>query len=302
MKRIQVIGIALVGLLFAVTVWLLPLSRFIDGFVYDLSLRLGNVDQSGSRVVVVGIDDTSLDNNRLPLVMWHNQLADVIDGISAGGATRLGLDIIPAVSMERLAPELDRRLMRAIRAATKQGTEVILGFSAGRNGVMPEKKFAFAASGLGFLNLFPDPDGVIRRQLAGMRDERGKVAHSIAMLMAKPAAIAEKDVLEATFIDYRQPLPETVSFLEVLQLVEEQDTAALQALFSGKLVLIGGMGVQRMIPFGSPDEVEAETIRLMTELGQGGGYVLAPSKPLPAGTPIGNAVAFIETALQDNRA
>jgi len=68
---------------------------------------------------------------------------------------------------------------------------------------------------------------------------------------------------------------------------------------AGSLVLIGGMGVQRIIPFGTAEEVRAETERLIAELGRGGGYVLAPSKPLPPETPIANAVAFIETARQE---
>ena len=239
MKRIQAIGVTLLGLLVAVALWLLPLSRYIDGFIYDLSLRFGGVDARETRVVVVGIDDASLDDNRLPLVMWHDQLASVIGGISDGGATRLGLSLVPAVSMEGLAPELDRKLMRAIRGASQQGAEVILGFSVGKNGVMPERKFIFAASGLGFLNLFPDPDGVIRRQVLSVRDERGRLAHSIAMLLAKPDALDPEDDLAYTFINYRQPPPVTVSFLEVLQLAEKGDQAALRAIFKDKLVLIG---------------------------------------------------------------
>ena len=87
--------------------------------------------------------------------------------------------------------------------------------------------------------------------------------------------------------------------LESLQ-AEAMNVYKAKKKVAGKLVLIGGMGVQRIIPFGSPDEVRAETTRLIDELGQGGGFVLAPSKPLPAGTPVGNAVAFIETALQEN--
>ena len=239
MKRIQVIGVTLLGLLVAVALWLLPFSRYIDGFIYDLSLRFGGVDARETRVVVVGIDDASLDDNRLPLVMWHDQLASVIGGISDGGATRLGLSLVPAVSMEGLAPELDRKLMRAIRGASQRGAEVILGFSVGKNGVMPERKFIFAASGLGFLNLFPDPDGVIRRQVLSVRDERGRLAHSIAMLLAKPDALDPEDDLAYTFINYRQPPPVTVSFLEVLQLAEKGDRAALRAIFKDKLVLIG---------------------------------------------------------------
>ena len=89
--------------------------------------------------------------------------------------------------------------------------------------------------------------------------------------------------------------------LESLQ-AETMNVYKLKRKAAGKLVLIGGMGVQRLIPFGTPEEIRAETKRLINELGRGGGYVLGPSKPLPPETPIANAVAFIETALQTNNA
>ena len=88
--------------------------------------------------------------------------------------------------------------------------------------------------------------------------------------------------------------------LESLQ-SEAMNVYKLKRKAAGKLVLIGGMGVQRTIPFGTPEEVRAETQRLIAELGRGGGYVLAPSKPLPPETPIANAAAFIEAARQDGR-
>lgn len=79
---------------------------------------------------------------------------------------------------------------------------------------------------------------------------------------------------------------------------EAMNVYKLKQRTEGKLVLIGAMGVQRIIPFGTPDEVRAEAGRLIKELGRGGGYVLAPSKPLPAGTPVDNAIAFLEVACQ----
>lgn len=86
--------------------------------------------------------------------------------------------------------------------------------------------------------------------------------------------------------------------LESLQ-SEAMNVYKVKRKAAGRLVLIGGMGVQRLIPFGRPEEIRDETRRLLSELGQGGGYVLAPSKPLPLETPIPNAVAFIETAVQN---
>jgi uroporphyrinogen-III decarboxylase len=46
--------------------------------------------------------------------------------------------------------------------------------------------------------------------------------------------------------------------------------------------------------FGSPREIQAEVRLLKREMGKGGGYILAPAKPLQPETPTENAVALVE--------
>jgi uroporphyrinogen decarboxylase len=84
--------------------------------------------------------------------------------------------------------------------------------------------------------------------------------------------------------------------LESLQ-PEAMDVYELKRKAAGKMVLIGGLGTQRMLPFGTPEEIEAETRRLKRELGAGGGFVLGPAKPLMADVPVENAKAFIRAAV-----
>jgi hypothetical protein len=49
-----------------------------------------------------------------------------------------------------------------------------------------------------------------------------------------------------------------------------------------------------LIPFGTPDEIRAEIGPLRREMGSGGGYILAPAKPLMPEVPLENAVAVVE--------
>jgi uroporphyrinogen decarboxylase len=81
--------------------------------------------------------------------------------------------------------------------------------------------------------------------------------------------------------------------LESLQ-SEANDVYAIKRRSRDRLVLIGGMGVQSILHHGTPDQVRTEAKRLIDRLGDGGGYVIAPSKPLD-GVPARNAAAFIET-------
>ena len=57
----------------------------------------------------------------------------------------------------------------------------------------------------------------------------------------------------------------------------------------------GGLGSQTIIPFGTPDELRAEIARLVREMGEGGGYILAPAKGLMPDTPVENAAAIVES-------
>lgn len=84
--------------------------------------------------------------------------------------------------------------------------------------------------------------------------------------------------------------------LESLQ-PEAMDVYGLKQKVAGRMVLIGGVGTQRLLPFGSPDQVTAEARRLMRELGAGGGYILGPAKPIMEDVPTENAIAFIRAAV-----
>jgi uroporphyrinogen decarboxylase len=84
--------------------------------------------------------------------------------------------------------------------------------------------------------------------------------------------------------------------LESLQ-PEATDLRQLKEKAAGRMVLVGGLGVQSTLQFATPGEVRARTRELIQMMGAGGGYVLAPSKPLDRSMPPENVRAFIETAL-----
>jgi uroporphyrinogen decarboxylase len=87
---------------------------------------------------------------------------------------------------------------------------------------------------------------------------------------------------------------------EALQLdAQGMDAGALKAAAGNRLAFHGGISVQQLLPFAAPDEVRAETARLMRVLGRGGGYIAAPSHAVQAGTPPENIAAMLETVRPD---
>jgi len=74
---------------------------------------------------------------------------------------------------------------------------------------------------------------------------------------------------------------------------EVMDIHRLLPRYRGRLAFHGGMSTQRTLPFGSVEEVRAETRRLL-ELGRDGAYIFAPAHDLEGDVPLENMLAFIE--------
>lgn len=72
------------------------------------------------------------------------------------------------------------------------------------------------------------------------------------------------------------------------------DTVGLKARYGNRIVFWGGVDTQQVLPFWKPEEVKAEIRRLVAELGQGGGYIVAASNDIIADVPPENICAMWE--------
>jgi uroporphyrinogen decarboxylase len=70
--------------------------------------------------------------------------------------------------------------------------------------------------------------------------------------------------------------------------------AALKQEFGERLVFHGGIDVQQILPFATPERVREEVKRIVAILGQGGGYIFAPSHNIQADVPPQNVLAMYE--------
>ena len=86
--------------------------------------------------------------------------------------------------------------------------------------------------------------------------------------------------------------------LDVLESVQPEAAGMnpyeLKKKWGDKIAFWGCLGSQSTIPLGTPEQIHTEIARLCREMGKGGGYILAPAKPLQPETPIENAVAIVE--------
>jgi uroporphyrinogen decarboxylase len=74
---------------------------------------------------------------------------------------------------------------------------------------------------------------------------------------------------------------------------EVMDVDSLMARYRGKMSFHGGLSTQRVLPYGTPDDVRKATRHLL-DLGREGGYIFAPAHAVPKDAPLENMLAFID--------
>jgi len=76
------------------------------------------------------------------------------------------------------------------------------------------------------------------------------------------------------------------------------DTALLKKEFGRDLCFWGGIDAQKILPQGTPADVEQEVKRVIRDLSPGGGFLFAPSHDIQTFTPAGNVIALYESGLK----
>ncbi len=90
-----------------------------------------------------------------------------------------------------------------------------------------------------------------------------------------------------------------IDCLEAVQIeCRDMEAEKLKAAFGERLAFRGAVSVQQVLPRQDPAEVREEVARLKRILGEGGGYICAPSHAIQAGTPPENIVAMVEEATE----
>jgi uroporphyrinogen decarboxylase len=77
---------------------------------------------------------------------------------------------------------------------------------------------------------------------------------------------------------------------------EVMDLETLKTRFGTELTFWGGVSTQKILPYGSPQEVKYDVERVIEIMSPGGGYVLGPSQSIQEDVPLENILAFLEVA------
>jgi len=81
----------------------------------------------------------------------------------------------------------------------------------------------------------------------------------------------------------------------------EMDSRELKRRFGARVVFHGGVDEQRVLPYGSEEEVREEVRSRIAAFGPGGGYVLAPAHNLQDDVPPQNVLVMFDAAREHGR-
>lgn len=76
---------------------------------------------------------------------------------------------------------------------------------------------------------------------------------------------------------------------------EVMDVYEMKRLHGDRLSFWGGISTQKLLPYGTPEEVRVEARRMMEVVGKDGGLILAPAHGIPGDAKPENIMALIET-------
>lgn len=84
--------------------------------------------------------------------------------------------------------------------------------------------------------------------------------------------------------------------VESLEPASGMELKHLKEVYGDRLTLIGNVDCSRLLPFGTPADVEAAVKQMIQDAGQGGGYILSPCTDLTDSCKFENGMAMIEAA------
>lgn len=177
----------------AILVGSTPFGHALDDWAVDASFIIRGSRKTTARVVMISIDDASLDELEKPAAYLSPELGRVIRYVSSQGATAVGLDyFIPASLSNRRAiaeprttdPESEQGDGTMVAAAAIETQRVVLPAFLDADSLMlrrPLAQWELAAvqdspTPYGLLNLTTDTDLFIRRQMLAFEPAVGKPA------------------------------------------------------------------------------------------------------------------------------
>ena len=231
------------SLVAAVTIALFatPLLRWADWLAYDLMFALrGALDQPDD-IVVVAIDDASLEELKMPLHWPRDIHARLIEALFSAGASAVAFDIVFAVETDEAQDDRFAAAVREHPGVVLASEYKVISYSFGDSfsWITPAEKLLPPGRESGFINA--PPDSVVRRietEIDGRRALSRLAAETYVERLTGASLVADRATIPRVFlINYAGPgrAFETISYYRAL----DPKKFELGNVFEGKLVFVG---------------------------------------------------------------
>lgn len=182
------------------------LGQRIDGLFFDRTVTwLAQPPDQPGRTLAVLITEADYQAARTPLALWGLNLAPLLDKLAAAPARAVGIDLLlPRFPLRRVVKRHDRQVFKALKHLVK-AHHTVSGYGITPGGGLQAPFLIYqrilGPSGLGYFNLWPDGDGVIRSQRLTLPADKGRTSRSFALLLAD----AEPPPGDRLTPDWRRP-------------------------------------------------------------------------------------------------
>jgi len=108
---------------------------------------------------------------------------------------------------------------------------------------------------------------------------------------------AGKDVWIHSCGNIEQILPDLIDMgVDVINPVQSEamNIYDLKIKYGSKITFCGGISTQQTLPYGTPEEVKAETEKVVSFMSKGGGYIAGPSQCIQDDVPTENILVLLE--------
>ena len=235
----------------------LPIARALEEKTVDARFSLTRTRPPDPRIVVVGLDDASLAEDRRPLGEWSSQTAALLERLFASGASAVAVDILLPESWSQ-SPAFSSAVLRhadrlALALESKGGQVIgydcVASLTAYQLG--PERY----SNLFGFVNLEEDQDRILRRARAMYPDRNGRRRDSLAARAVAAASLAPPLSSDAPFwIDY------SVHPQDIARVSWKDVNKTEATIFRDRIVFIGDTSTSSNDELPLPSSVSAAKI------------------------------------------
>lgn len=194
-----------------------------------------------NQITVVGLDDDSLSDFKVPIATLHTQLGQFLEAMAAAKPRAVGVDmVLPEVSYDSIQPGLDASLARGM-VMLRAVAPLVIGMGAYADGaprrIHPLFQTLLGPDRLGWAFASKDADGVVRR----FSEALGEGGQSVPTLTGQLARQLNWPVYAGILPFYQGPRMGFIPLRDVLAWQASGDVSRLKAAFEGRVVLLGSV-------------------------------------------------------------